>query len=92
MKSTDSPAPDSAPEIPDAAAPLSLTLDAFTKGLVQDLHDLRAGKITAHQARARTQLAREVLRSVHLQLEGQRFLAAQAKQLEPERPDAGAEA
>lgn len=62
------------PELPEA-------LSQFTMELIEDLRDLRAEKITVHEARVRAQLAREVLRSVHLQLEGMKYLSETAKQL-----------
>lgn len=55
------------------------TLSEFTRELIQDLKDLRAGRITAGAARVRAQLAREVLRAVHLQLEGLKYLSDGAK-------------
>ena len=61
--------------------PAAMDLHNFTKGLIQDLESLRAGEITNADARTRAQLAREVLRSAHLQLQGMRFLAGQAKAL-----------
>ena len=60
--------------LPDAIA-------AFTIDLIQDLKDLRAGKISARDAKVRALLAHEVLRSVHLQFEGMKFISAQAKQI-----------
>jgi hypothetical protein len=53
----------------------------FTLDLIQDLKDLRAGKITPRDAKARAILAHEVLRSVHLQFEGMKYLAGAAKQI-----------
>ena len=52
------------------------TLNEVTLGLIQDLRDLRAGKITNADARTRAQLAREILRSVHLALEGMKVIEA----------------
>lgn len=60
------------PALPD-------TLEAFTLDLIEDLKAFRAGTITARDARIRAMLAREVLRAVHLQLDGLRLLAARAK-------------
>ena len=45
-----------------------IDLRDVTMGLIQDLEDLRAGKITNADARTRAQLAREILRSDHIQL------------------------
>ena len=55
------------------------TLHKFTSGLIEDLNALRSGEITLSEARGRTQLAREVLRSIHLQLEGLKFASNIAK-------------
>ena len=68
------------------------TLSEFTRELIQDLKDLRAGKITAGAARVRAQLAREVLRAVHLQLEGLKYLSGAAKPASGKRALAGAAA
>lgn len=57
------------------------TLSGFTLELIQDLKDLRAGDITINDARARTQLAREVLRSVQLRLVGLKYMSEAAKTL-----------
>ena len=64
-------------------------LSTFTRELIQDLKDLRAGKITAPEARVRAQLAREVLRSVHLQLQGLKHLAGKAKRIAGAPPKEG---
>jgi hypothetical protein len=53
-----------------------LDLNEVTLGLVQDLRDLRAKKISNADARTRAQLAREILRAVHLTIEGMRVLNA----------------
>lgn len=60
----------------------SETMGKFTLSLIQDLQDLRDGKITNTDARARAQLAREILRGVHLQLQGMQIISAKAKQIE----------
>ena len=73
-----------------AAAALPEALAEFTLALIGDLNDLRAGRITPHAARVRAQLAREVLRSVHLQLEGVKYLSGRA--LPAPRASAGAPA
>jgi hypothetical protein len=52
------------------------TLNEVTLGLIQDLRDLRAGKITNTDARTRAQIAREILRGVHLALEGMEIIQA----------------
>lgn len=50
------------------------TLNEVTLGLIQDLKDLRVRKITNADARVRAQLGREILRSVHLTLEGMKII------------------
>ena len=66
----------------DKPQELPETLSTFTLELIEDLRALRRGDITAREARVRALLAREVLRSVHLQLEGVKFLSDSAKQIE----------
>ena len=71
-------------------AALPSTLSAFTQSLIQDYNDLRADKITTAPARVRAQLAREILRSLHLHLQGMRMLADTAKPVpEVAAPDKG---
>lgn len=55
------------------------SINEVTMLLIEDLKDLRAGKINNADARVRAQLGREILRSYHLQLEGMRFISSQAK-------------
>lgn len=57
----------------------STDINTVTLMLIDDLKALRAGKITNTDARVRAQLAREILRSVHLQLEGMKRIEASAK-------------
>ena len=59
---------------------MQVELNAVTLGLIQDLADLRKGKITNADARVRAQLAREILRAVHLTLEGMKTIEAQTVQ------------
>lgn len=49
-------------------------LNSVTLGLIQDLHDLRAGKITNTDANTRAKVAREILRAVHYHLLGMRLI------------------
>ena len=65
----------------DSGLPAGRELGKFTSDLIADLTALRAGKITLSEARVRAQLAREVLRSIHLQLQGFRALSQAAKQI-----------
>ena len=53
---------------------MQVELNQVTLALVQDLQDLRDGKITNTDARTRAQLAREIMRAVHLSLQGMRML------------------
>lgn len=63
----------------DAAPDLTISLQEFAAELIQDVRDLRAGKITPRDARVRAALAREALRAVHLQFEGMRWIEQRAK-------------
>ena len=56
-----------------------LRLDDVIAGLAQDLTDLRAGKISVKEARARGDLARESFRGVRLVVDAQRRIEAAAK-------------
>lgn len=58
-----------------------IALNEVTLGLVQDLKDLRDNKITNADARVRAQLAREILRAVHLHLEGVKLIEWKAKRV-----------
>jgi hypothetical protein len=62
------------------SAPLSerFNLAKFTDDLVGDLKALRQGKITVREARARADLAKQVLRSVHYVVTAQKYLAENA--------------
>lgn len=55
---------------------------SLTVSLISDLQELRSGKITNVDARTRAQVAREALRSVHLQLQGAKYLMEKAKLIE----------
>ena len=55
-----------------------LDLKRVIGGLIGDLDDLRAGTISVRDARARADLAREILRGVRLIVEAQKFLSGQA--------------
>jgi hypothetical protein len=61
----------------------SRSLADFANSLIEDLEALRAGKITIREAKARTELAREILRAFHLNIQGMRFLSGAAKALPP---------
>lgn len=59
---------------------------AFTDALIGDLKALRAGEISVRDARARAELARQVLRSVHYVVTAQKFLMDKAKQIQGPKP------
>ena len=67
----------------DRLQPLSdrFNLMSFTDDLIGDLQALRAGRISARDARARADLAKQVLRAVHYVVTAQKFMADQAKTL-----------
>lgn len=65
----------------DEQKPLAEQLATFAIELMADVRDLRVGKISVTDARARAQLAREAMRAIHLQFEGMKWLEARAKQL-----------
>lgn len=51
----------------------------FIAGLVGDLTALRAGELTVAQARARSDLAKQIVRAVAVGLDAQRLLVESAK-------------
>lgn len=59
---------------------MQIELNEVTIGLIDDLKLLRAGKITNADARVRAQIAREILRAVHLSLEGMRLIESKSPQ------------
>lgn len=63
----------------DVATNLGGTVVELARTLLQDLRDLRAGKITNHDANMRAQLGREIMRAVNLQFKGMRVISSQAK-------------
>lgn len=62
----------------------------FTDGLIGDLADLRKGKISVKDARARAELARQVLRAVHYVVSAQKFIEQSALPVPPSNDDASA--
>ena len=56
-----------------------LNMPEFVDGLVQDLKDLRAGKVTPHDARVRAELARQILRGVTLMVQATKFIQSGTK-------------
>lgn len=71
--------------MPDNSSPAPLSerfnLGSFTDGLISDLQLLRDGKISVRDAKARAELARQVLRSVHYIVTAQKYLGDNAKPL-----------
>jgi len=57
------------------------TLTRLARNLIEDYEQLRKGKLSVREARARANLAREAMRAVHLQFEGLRFMSEQAKRI-----------
>lgn len=55
-----------------------LNLSDLIAGLVDDLRELRAGKISVRDAHARAELARQILRGVHYVVVAQKFLEGRA--------------
>lgn len=62
-----------------------LQLTGLIAGLIEDLKDLRAGKISVRDAHARAELARQILRGVHYVVVAQKFLEGNLKSL-PQPP------
>jgi len=51
----------------------------FTDSLINDLKLLREGEISIHEAHARANLAKQVLKSVHYTIVAQKFMIEQAQ-------------
>lgn len=76
------PAPTSSGITPESDSEnLSGTVVELARTLLQDLRDLRAGKITNRDAQTRALIGREVLRAVNLQFQGMRLISDQARLL-----------
>lgn len=58
---------------------LASTLGELAIELIKDYRELKAGKITVRQARARAAVAREAMRAVSLGIEGLMLIAKNAK-------------
>lgn len=58
------------------AAPLSdrFNLESVVLGLVSDLAELRGGRISVEDARARAELAKQVMNGVRMVINAQKFL------------------
>lgn len=63
----------------DTDVPADIDLAQFTKELIGDLNALRAGRISIPQARASAELARQIIRSMHLVVSAQQLIESRAK-------------
>lgn len=68
-----------------------LGLDTVIRGLVNDLEELRAGKIGVNDAIARSMLAKQIFNGVRIYMNGTKMLSDSAKSLSVSRqlPDEG---
>lgn len=66
----------------------SLDIGSIVRGLVQDLDDLRAGRLTLQKANAHARLAHEILRGITFVITAQKYLEGKAITL----PSPGAKA
>lgn len=64
----------------------TFNLIRIVNGLASDLEELRAHKITAEDARARADLAKQIFNGVRLVVSAQKFISDQAKLI----PNSGA--
>jgi len=64
----------------------ALNIVNIVQGLVQDLNDLRAGKLTIQKANAHSKLAHEILRGINFVISAQKFIEGQAIQLPSAEP------
>lgn len=73
-----------------SSGPMTARFDLlqFTDDLISDLSKLRQGKISIRDARARAELARQVLRSVHYVVSAQKFIERNALTVSPLADDA----
>lgn len=70
-----------------AELPADLDLIDFTKALIGDLNGLRTGRVTIPQARASAELARQIIRAMHLVVNAQRLIESRAKTVGGEDQD-----
>lgn len=70
-------------ENPEGPLTARFDLLTFTDDLIGDLRDLRRGKISVKDARARAELARQVLRAVHYVVAAQKFIEQAALPVPP---------
>ena len=58
-----------------------LSLDKVIEGLVGDLDELRAGKISVNDAIARSMLAKQIFNGVRIYLNGTKILSQNAREV-----------
>ena len=58
-------------------------LETVINGLASDLEALRAGRISVADARARAEMAKQLMNGVRLVISGQKYLEERARRLEP---------
>lgn len=63
----------------DDGIPADIDLAKFTKDLIGDLNGLRSGRVSIQQGRAIAELARQIIRSMHLVVSAQRLIESRAK-------------
>lgn len=57
-------------------------LVGFTDGLIDDLRLLREGKISTHEAHARANLAKQILKAINYTIIAQKFLVENAQNVQ----------
>lgn len=57
-------------------------LMGFTDALIDDLNLLREGKISTHEAHARANLAKQILKAVNYTIIAQKFLVENAQEVQ----------
>lgn len=68
----------------DIGVPADIDLAKFTKDLIGDLNGLRSGRVSIPQARASAELARQIIRSMHLVVSAQKLIESRAKSVNGE--------
>lgn len=58
-------------------------IDALINDLAGDLRELRAGRISIREAKARAELAKQILRGVHYVVTAQKYLGDRAREIAP---------
>lgn len=73
----------------EAPSPIEkrFSLDELILSIISDLEELRAGKITVQDARARADLAKQAMNGVRLVINAQRFLESRALSLPSQNED-----